>query len=120
MHLTDCTLSGLIRYIYPDIEAGNFQDRFFLERTILCGCNNDVDEVNQQVLDKFPGQETVYWSTDKMMEDELGDSATLYPVEFLQNFNVSGLPHAKLALKIGCPLMLLCNLDPANGLCNGT
>ena len=55
-----------------------------------------------------------------MMEDELGDSATLYPVKFLQNFNVSGLPCAKLALKIGCPLMLLCNLDPANGLCNGT
>ncbi len=68
----------------------------------------------------FPGQETVYWSTDKTIEEELDDAATLYPVEFLQNFNASGLPHAKLALKVGCPLMLLCNLDPANGLCNGT
>ncbi len=68
----------------------------------------------------FPGQETVYWSTDKTIEEELDDAATLYPVEFLQTFNASGLPRAKLALKVGCPLMLLCNLDPANGLCNGT
>ncbi len=120
MCLADSSLSGLIRYIYPNIAAGNFQDRFFLERTILSGHNDDVDEVNQQVLEMFPGQETVYWSTDKMIEDEFDDATTLYPVEFLQNFNVSGLPHAKLALKAGCPLMLLCNLDPANGLCNGT
>ncbi len=120
MRLADSSLSGLIRYIYSNITAGNFQDRFFLERTILSGRNDNVDEVNQQVLEMFPGQETVYWSTDKMIEDELDDAATLYPVEFLQNFNASSLPRAKLALKIGCPLMLLCNLDPANGLCNGT
>ncbi len=120
MHLADSSLSGLIRYIYLNITAGNFQDHFFLERTILSEHNDDVDEVNQQVLEMFPGQETVYWSTDKMMEDELDDAATLYPVEFLQKFNASGLPRAKLALKVGCPLMLLHNLDPANGLCNRT
>ncbi len=120
IHLANNSLSELIKYIYPNIQAGHFQDCFFLERTILSGCNDDVDEINQQVLDMFPGQETVYWSTDKKIEEELDDAATLYPVEFLQNFNASGLPRAKLALKIGCPLMLLCNLDPANGLCNGT
>ncbi len=68
----------------------------------------------------FPGQEIVYWSTDKTIEEELDDATTLCPVEFLQTFNASGLPCAKLALKVGCPLMLLHNLDPANGLCNGT
>ena len=29
MCLADSSLSGLIRYIYPNITAGNFQDRFF-------------------------------------------------------------------------------------------
>ncbi len=120
MRMANNSLSELIKYIYPNIQAGHFQDRFFLERTILSGRNDDVDEINQQVLDMFPGQETVYWSTDKTIEEELDDAATLYPVEFLQNFNASGLPCAKLALKVGCPLMLLRNLDPANGLCNGT
>ncbi len=120
MRLANNSLSELIKYIYPNIQAGHFQDRFFLERTILSGRNDDVDKINQQVLDMFPGQETVYWSTDKTIEEELDDAATLYPVEFLQTFNASGLPRAKLALKVGCPLMLLRNLDPANGLCNGT
>ena len=100
MCLADSSLSRLIRYIYPNITAGNFQDRFFLERTILSGCNDDVDEVNQQVLEIFPGQETVCWSTDKMIEDEWDDAATRYLVEFLQNLNASDLPHAKLALRL--------------------
>jgi hypothetical protein len=43
-----------------------------------------------------------------------------YPVEYLNSLNASGLPLARLALKPGCPLMLLRNLDPSNGLCNGT
>jgi ATP-dependent DNA helicase PIF1 len=49
-----------------------------------------------------------------------GDNATLYPTEYLNSINASGLPLARLALKPGCPLMLLRNLDPTNGLCNGT
>ena len=48
------------------------------------------------------------------------DTAHTYPVEFLNSLNASGLPLAHLALKPGCPLMLLQNLDPENGQCNGT
>jgi ATP-dependent DNA helicase PIF1 len=44
----------------------------------------------------------------------------LYPIEFLNSLNVSGIPPHKLILKIGCPLMLIRNLNPSNGLCNGT
>ncbi len=60
MCLADSSLSEFIRYIYRNITAGNFQDCFFLERTILSGHNDDVDDINQQVLELFPGQETVY------------------------------------------------------------
>jgi hypothetical protein len=49
-----------------------------------------------------------------------GDNATLYPTEYLNSINASGLPLARLALKPGCPFMLLRNLNPTNGLCNGT
>ena len=41
-------------------------------------------------------------------------------VEFLNSITVSGLPLSCLALKVGSPLMLLHNLDPSSGLCNGT
>ena len=43
-----------------------------------------------------------------------------YPVEYLNTLNCSELLLARLALKPGSPLMLLRNLDPSNGLCNGT
>ena len=43
-----------------------------------------------------------------------------YPVEYLNEINCSGLPLAKLELKKGCPVMILHNLDPANGVCNAS
>ena len=43
-----------------------------------------------------------------------------YPVEFLQQLNAGGLPSALLCLKVSSPVILLRNLDPGEGLCNGT
>jgi len=43
-----------------------------------------------------------------------------YSAEFLQQLNSSGLPPALLCLKVGCPVILLRNLDPEEGLCNRT
>ena len=43
-----------------------------------------------------------------------------YLNEFLNSLDPSDLPPHNLKLKVGCPIMLLRNLDTANGLCNGT
>jgi PIF1-like helicase len=63
----------------------------------------------------FPGEETVVHSIDKITEGK-----EHYPSEFLNSINVTSLLLAHLALKPGCPLMLLCNINTANSLCNGT
>ena len=49
-----------------------------------------------------------------------GDLNEALPVEYLRSLDASGLPPGELRLKPGCPLILLRNLSPANGLCNGT
>ena len=59
-------------------------------------------------------------SADSLIMDSLDDLQNAMPVEFLNSITVSGLPLSCLALKVGSPLMLLHNLDPSSGLCNGT
>ena len=117
MRLTDNSVNGLIDALYPGLAQGNHPDDYFLHRTILSPKNDAVDEINQSILDRFPGEQTVLTSVDKVTGIQFQN---MYPTEFLHSLKASGLPLAHLALKPGCPLMLLCNLDVTSGLCNGT
>lgn len=116
MALPSNSVDSLISELYPDIAVPNKPDQYFLERTILSAKNDAVDDLNQSILDMFPGEEHIMQSADKVK----GDDHQHYPIEFLNSIKASGLPLARLVLKVGCPLMLLRNLDPRNGLCNGT
>jgi ATP-dependent exoDNAse (exonuclease V) alpha subunit len=113
----------LIDTIYPGISSGNLGLDYFSQRTILSSLNVDVDALNKLVLSKFPGEVHVYHSADFIPDCEQSggeDPMLNYPVEYLNEINCSGLPLAKLELKIGCPVMILRNLDAAHGVCNGS
>ena len=56
-------------------------------------------------------------STDSIIDDY---STHLYPNEFLNSVNISGMPQHKLILKVGQPVILLRNVNPIEGFCNGT
>jgi len=112
-------VSSLISVIYPTLQGGlEISDKFFLERAILCPRNTEVDEINQEVLKLFPGEERLYSSADSVKGVEDGEDH--YPVEYLNSINTGGLPPSQLRIKLGVPLMLLRNLDVGRGLCNGT
>ena len=75
-----------------------------------------VDAINDRILDKFPGELKVFQSVDKAIIEEGADQIEAhYSTEYLNSIKASGIPLSELKLKIGCPIMILCNLDPANG-----
>lgn len=111
----------LIRCIYPNIDRVLPPASFFLDRIILAARNSDVDDLNNAILTMFPGRQSTFYSADSI-ETEPGifsDSHDI-PIEFLHSIRASGLPPGELRIKLGCPLILLRNIAPALGLCNGT
>lgn len=73
--------------------------------------------MNDRVLDMFPGDTVTCFSVDSVAEV---DQQAVYPTEYLNSLTLSGLPPHKLNIKVGAPAMLLRNIDPARGHCNGT
>lgn len=73
--------------------------------------------MNDRVLDMFPGDTVTCFSVDSVAEV---DQQAVYPTEYLNSLTLSGLPPHKLNIKVGAPVMLLRNIDPARGHCNGT
>ena len=59
-------------------------------------------------------------SEDMYTTDFLNHSEDMYTTDFLNTIKMSGLPHHKIVLKIGTPVMCLRNIDQRGGLCNGT
>ena len=72
--------------------------------------------INMKMIGCFHEKEMVYHSFDCAVDDP----HNYYPKEFLNTLTPNGLPPHVLKLKIGYPVILLRNIDPANGLCNGT
>lgn len=67
------------------------------------------------------GEERVYLSSDSIdLSDTSNRDSSVYTPDFLNNLKMSGLPHHVLRLRVGAPVMLLRNIDPKGGLCNGT
>ncbi|AQK55697.1 hypothetical protein ZEAMMB73_Zm00001d051991 [Zea mays] len=88
-------------------------DPWFAEYLLRVG--GGTEEVNNDGDVRLP-DEMMYHSFDTAVDDP----NNYYPSEFLNTLSPNGLPPHVLKLKIGCPIMLLRNIDPANGLCNDT
>jgi len=110
-------LQELIDAVFPDFVDRHEEDGYLMDRVILAATNAIVDEINDTILEMLPGEAVALDSTDECVDE---DEAVNFPVEFLHSLTVSGLPSHVIRLKPGMPIMLLRNLDPAKGLCNGT
>ena len=86
------------------------------ECAILSTRNEHVDSLNAMMIAKFPGKEKIYYSHDSVDDD----STNNYPLDFLNSITPNGLSSHELKIKKDCHVILLRNIDPHNGLCNGT
>ena len=112
----------LISKIYEGIEEITLTPppiNYFLDHAILAPRNFDVRETNEKILKRMSGAEIVYHSADSL-EDEGEGIPNDVPEDFLRTLEPSSLPPSELKMKLGCPLMLLRNLNQSQGLCNGT
>jgi ATP-dependent DNA helicase PIF1 len=121
----DSNISTLIAAIFPNIDERQ-QDSYFADRAILSCRNVDIKELNALILDCFPGTHRLFHAANQV-HDESGATdpngipvAVAYPPEYLAAMDTSGLPVSELQLKVGAPVMVLRNLDPSNGVCNGS
>ena len=107
---------NLINAIFPALQENARSAKYMTERAILATTNEHVDKLNEKLITVFPGPSTTFNSFDEAVDD----TNNYYQEEFLNSLMPNGLPPHKLTLKENCPIMLLRNLDPSNGLCNGT
>jgi ATP-dependent DNA helicase PIF1 len=103
--------------IYLRLHEGQAINEYFRKRVILAPRNREVSLINAMVLNYLPSAQVDFFNADSIEDMEV---ANTYPSEFLNTLEISGMPSHKLPFKIGAPVMLLRNLDPSVGLCNGT
>ena len=103
--------------IFPNIE-NNIIDRSFCDgRAILAATNKEVEMLNDIITAKLPGTLTELRSADELDNTE---DLLRFNSEYLNTLTPNGFPPHALRLKAGMVLMLLRNLNPSEGLCNGT
>jgi ATP-dependent DNA helicase PIF1 len=98
-------------HVFPSLEENARSVEYMSTCTIL----SKKMSMLTLLIAMFSGEEKVYHSFDSVDDD----SRNNYPIEFLNSITPNGLPPHVLIVKINCPVILLHNLDPNNGLCNG-
>ena len=118
--IPDNTSRSLANVIYPTLADQNAPlptVQHLAEHVILAVRNDSVDNLNEQLLDLMTGEVITLYSTDKVVDNS---DAETYATEYLNTVNIPNLSLHRLKLKIGAPVILLCNLSLSMELCNRT
>ena len=121
IHKTN-TIEDLCAAIYPLslLAAASENITAFVGRSILAYRNDTVAEFNDKIISNMPGELHVLHAMNTVDLNEQAVEAEPLPAEYLQSIELASLPPSILKLKIGVPLILLRNISPKEGLCNGT
>nr|GEW72010.1 ATP-dependent DNA helicase PIF1-like [Tanacetum cinerariifolium] len=118
----DDPVSSIVDFTYPNI-LDNINDlSYFKEKVVLAPTNEVVDNINEHLLDKFPGEEMVYLNCDSVDKTKSNGAIdqSIFSLKVISGLKFFSVPNHRLALKLGVPVMLLRNIDQPNGLCSRT
>ena len=107
----------IVDAVFDDFEENIGNPEYFKSRILLAATNAIVNEVNNEMVDRIPGDLHTFYSIDTV--EDIDDS-TMFPTEFLDKLSLSGLPEHELHLKINTVVILLRNMDIKTGYCNGS
>nr|XP_016481825.1 PREDICTED: ATP-dependent DNA helicase pif1-like [Nicotiana tabacum]XP_016481826.1 PREDICTED: ATP-dependent DNA helicase pif1-like [Nicotiana tabacum]XP_016481827.1 PREDICTED: ATP-dependent DNA helicase pif1-like [Nicotiana tabacum]XP_016481828.1 PREDICTED: ATP-dependent DNA helicase pif1-like [Nicotiana tabacum]XP_016481829.1 PREDICTED: ATP-dependent DNA helicase pif1-like [Nicotiana tabacum]XP_016481830.1 PREDICTED: ATP-dependent DNA helicase pif1-like [Nicotiana tabacum]XP_016481831.1 PR len=110
------SLDALFSVTYPDLRAFSPDSSMITSRVILTTKNDFVNEINNMLITKFSQRSKTFVAVDETIDPN--DQSQFE--DFLHSLDPPGLPPYKLTLKKNCPVILLRNLNPCEGLCNGT
>ena len=111
------SIMKLSEHVYPKLKENFAKIGWLNGRAILAPTNKQVDQINNLIVDSFPGNPVVLSSSDELINP---DDFQRFNTEYLNSLSPTGLPTHRLFLKKGMPLMLMRNLNPKMGLCNGS
>lgn len=122
IHIDKDKKKSIIEAIYHNFEMFYKDSEYLKERAIVTPTNDDVDVINNTILEMISTDCTTYFNLDTMCYSTipLEELQTMYHLECLTSIKQNGIPSHQLKLKIGCPIILMRNIDQASGMCNGT
>ncbi|CAN1790705.1 ATP-dependent DNA helicase PIF1 [Linum perenne] len=108
--------------VYPNLQTSYHNVAYIRSRAIVTPTNKVVSAINDLILTQLPGEEKVYLSADTLTTSGPNQISLeiQYPTEFLNSLSFNGMPEHQLRFKPYTIVMLLRNLNPSVGLCNGT
>jgi hypothetical protein len=113
------SLPNFILWCYPEIQTFSEENIINIDKAILSPHNKHVDILNNLILNMFPGNKITLFSSDSIVS-EIDDEIQMFLPEMLNKLSPNNFPQHELNLKQNCNIMLLRNLNTADGLCNGT
>ena len=111
------SMKKFCREIFPQLDKNIDTPGWLDGRAILAPTNKEVDTLNDMMQDWLPGDCVRMSSADSLANP---NDAFRFNTEYLNTLQPNGFPQHNLTLKPGMPLMLLRNINPRQGLCNGT
>ena len=111
-------LEEFIEEAFPNLAYNYNNSELMKGRAILTPKNIDANKINKLILEKMPGEiEASYRSIDRNLAEP---NTFQWGEEVLNSLDPNGLPPHILHLKKHAIIMVLRNIDPYEGVCNGT